>query len=167
MAVGLVYLMLVRMLVGQFSVEPWGVGLDKGDKVLCQKVNNILAEALHDGTWTKIFDATLGSSGIHIPQPTPPTPTAPERAVGLLAWRLTALLRCDRLLRVRSDVFANGVMGHGMVLQARWAAGGQVSGFRRAGREEQRSDCGTAAERPPQCPYVAAQSAVKAMYGLG
>ncbi len=61
----------LKIVGGQFSVEPWGVGLGKGDKVLCQKVNSILVEALHDGTWTKIFDATLGSSGIHVPQPTP------------------------------------------------------------------------------------------------
>jgi glutamate transport system substrate-binding protein len=54
-----------------FSVELWGIGIAKGDPVLCQKINSILDEAMRDGTWAKIFDATLGRSGIQAHRPTP------------------------------------------------------------------------------------------------
>ncbi|KMS91384.1 glutamate ABC transporter substrate-binding protein [Prauserella rugosa] len=46
-----------------FSEEPYGIGLPKDDKALRDKVNDILQEAMDDGTWQKIYDATLGKSG--------------------------------------------------------------------------------------------------------
>jgi glutamate transport system substrate-binding protein len=46
-----------------FSQEKYGVGLPKDDKALRDKVNDILQTAETDGTWQKIYDATLGKSG--------------------------------------------------------------------------------------------------------
>ncbi|KWW99755.1 ABC transporter substrate-binding protein [Carbonactinospora thermoautotrophica] len=57
-------------LVGEkFSTEKYGVGLPKDDKALRDKINDILEAAAKDGTWKKIYDATLGKSGT---QDTPP-----------------------------------------------------------------------------------------------
>ncbi len=56
-----------------FSTEPYGVGLKKDDSALRNKVNDILAGAESDGTWKKIYDATLGKSG------SPAEPPALER----------------------------------------------------------------------------------------
>jgi glutamate transport system substrate-binding protein len=50
--------------VGQpFSTEKYGIGLPKDDKALRDFVNDILAAAVTDGSWQKIYDATLGKSG--------------------------------------------------------------------------------------------------------
>jgi glutamate transport system substrate-binding protein len=46
-----------------FSQEKYGVGLPKDDKALRDKVNDILQTAETDGTWQKLYDATLGKSG--------------------------------------------------------------------------------------------------------
>ncbi|CAM3000962.1 glutamate ABC transporter substrate-binding protein [Saccharomonospora xinjiangensis] len=46
-----------------FSEEPYGIGLPKDDDALRDKVNDILEEAMKDGTWQEIYDATLGKSG--------------------------------------------------------------------------------------------------------
>lgn len=46
-----------------FSEEPYGIGLPKEDDALRDKVNDILEEAMEDGTWQEIYDATLGKSG--------------------------------------------------------------------------------------------------------
>lgn len=56
-----------------FSTEPYGIGLKKDDSALRNKVNDILAGAESDGTWKKIYDATLGKSG------SPAEPPALER----------------------------------------------------------------------------------------
>ncbi|PRX49583.1 amino acid ABC transporter substrate-binding protein (PAAT family) [Prauserella shujinwangii] len=53
-----------------FSDEPYGIGLPKNDKALRDKVNDILQEAMDDGTWQKIYDATLGKSGASAEMPT-------------------------------------------------------------------------------------------------
>ena len=51
-------------LVGQpFSSEPYGIGLPHDDKALRDKVNDVLQQSFQDGTWQKIYDATLGKSG--------------------------------------------------------------------------------------------------------
>jgi glutamate transport system substrate-binding protein len=52
-----------------FSKEPYGIGLNKDDKVLRDKVNDTLQKALDDGTWQKIYDATLGKSGASANKP--------------------------------------------------------------------------------------------------
>jgi glutamate transport system substrate-binding protein len=46
-----------------FSTEPYGIGLKKGDKSSCQKINNILTAAASDGRYKAAWDATLGKSG--------------------------------------------------------------------------------------------------------
>jgi glutamate transport system substrate-binding protein len=57
--------------IGQpFSEEPYGIGLPKDDKALRDKVNDILQDALDDGTWQEIYDTTLGKSGSKAEKPT-------------------------------------------------------------------------------------------------
>jgi len=46
-----------------FSTEPYGIGLAHDDKALRDKVNDILQASFDDGSWQKIYDATLGKSG--------------------------------------------------------------------------------------------------------
>jgi glutamate transport system substrate-binding protein len=53
-----------------FSKEPYGIGLGKDDKALRDKINDSLQKALDDGTWQKIYDATLGKSGATATKPT-------------------------------------------------------------------------------------------------
>lgn len=53
-----------------FSDEPYGIGLPKNDKALRDKVNDILQQAMDDGTWQRIYDATLGKSGTKAQMPT-------------------------------------------------------------------------------------------------
>jgi glutamate transport system substrate-binding protein len=61
-------------LVGEpFSEEPYGIGLNKDDSALRNKINDLLQAAEGDGTWQKIYDGTLGLSG------TPASPPALER----------------------------------------------------------------------------------------
>ncbi|MFD2473955.1 glutamate ABC transporter substrate-binding protein [Amycolatopsis silviterrae] len=56
-----------------FSKEPYGIGLNKDDKVLRGKIDDLLQASIDNGTWKKIYDATLGKSGA------PATPPAIER----------------------------------------------------------------------------------------
>jgi glutamate transport system substrate-binding protein len=53
-----------------FSKEPYGVGLNKDDKALRDKINDALQASLDSGTWQKIYDATLGKSGSATTKPT-------------------------------------------------------------------------------------------------
>ncbi|MHA6626076.1 glutamate ABC transporter substrate-binding protein [Pseudonocardia sichuanensis] len=53
-----------------FSEEPYGIGVPLADTALRTKINDILQEAIDDGTWQRIYDATLGLSGSPA---TPPT----------------------------------------------------------------------------------------------
>ncbi|WP_255694666.1 glutamate ABC transporter substrate-binding protein [Actinomycetospora soli] len=60
--------------VGQvFSQEPYGIGVPRDDVAFRNKVNDLLQQAETDGTWQRIYDATLGKSG------TPATPPAIQR----------------------------------------------------------------------------------------
>jgi glutamate transport system substrate-binding protein len=50
--------------VGQvFSSEPYGVGVPRDDVAFRTKVNDLLQQAETDGTWQRIYAATLGKSG--------------------------------------------------------------------------------------------------------
>jgi glutamate transport system substrate-binding protein len=46
-----------------FSTEPYGIGLKKGDKSSCEKINAILTAAASDGRYKAAWEATLGKSG--------------------------------------------------------------------------------------------------------
>lgn len=46
-----------------FTQEPYGIGMNKADKVLRDAVNNALDKRIKDGTYKKIYEATLGLSG--------------------------------------------------------------------------------------------------------
>lgn len=51
-------------LVGEnFSTEPYGIGVPLADTALRTKINDVLQSSYDDGTWQKIYDATLGKSG--------------------------------------------------------------------------------------------------------
>ncbi|MDT7741947.1 MAG: glutamate transport system substrate-binding protein [Actinomycetota bacterium] len=50
--------------VGQvFSSEPYGVGVPRDDVAFRAKVNDLIQQAETDGTWQRIYTATLGKSG--------------------------------------------------------------------------------------------------------
>lgn len=53
-----------------FSQEPYGIGLNKDDSALRNKIDDLLQASLDDGTWQKIYDATLGKSGSTATKPT-------------------------------------------------------------------------------------------------
>jgi len=53
-----------------FSKEPYGIGMTHDDKPLRDKVNDILQQAIDDGTWQNIYDATLGKSNSEASPPT-------------------------------------------------------------------------------------------------
>ncbi len=56
--------------VGQpFSTEKYGIGLPKDDKALRAAVNDLLEASFTDGTWQKIYDGTLGKSGVSAQPP--------------------------------------------------------------------------------------------------
>lgn len=44
----------------RFSVEPWGVGIQKGDIAFCEFVDAVLKEADQDGSYAQAFAATVG-----------------------------------------------------------------------------------------------------------
>jgi glutamate transport system substrate-binding protein len=50
-----------------FTVEKYGVGLKKGDDALRKHINDMFTNG--KDTWTKIYDQTLGQSGIKVEQP--------------------------------------------------------------------------------------------------
>ncbi|MEE1751687.1 glutamate ABC transporter substrate-binding protein [Streptomyces sp. SP18CS02] len=52
-----------------FTKEPYGVGMNKDDKVLREAINKSLETHIKDGTYKKIYDATLGLSGSPFVQP--------------------------------------------------------------------------------------------------
>jgi glutamate transport system substrate-binding protein len=63
--------------VGQpFSTEKYGVGLKKGDKDTCEKVNAALKKMIDDGSWQKAVDANLGPAGFKPGEGNPPTAEA-------------------------------------------------------------------------------------------
>ncbi|MER8043895.1 glutamate ABC transporter substrate-binding protein [Streptomyces sp. NPDC094032] len=52
-----------------FTEEPYGIGMSKEDKVLRDKVNDVLEKFEKDGTYKKIYEATLGLSGSAYTEP--------------------------------------------------------------------------------------------------
>ncbi|MUM07448.1 ABC transporter substrate-binding protein [Mycobacterium sp. CBMA 213] len=59
-------------LIGKpFSVEPYGVGLRKGNKDLRQKINDAIVKMQQSGEWRAAFDRNLGPAGLSAPAPPP------------------------------------------------------------------------------------------------
>ncbi|HVW42700.1 MAG TPA: glutamate ABC transporter substrate-binding protein [Amycolatopsis sp.] len=46
-----------------FSQEPYGIGLNKDDSALRNKIDDLLQASIDNGTWQKIYNSTLGKSG--------------------------------------------------------------------------------------------------------
>lgn len=63
----------LKVLGKPFSKEPYGIGMNKDDKVLRDAVNDALENHEKNGDWKKAYDATLGLSG------SPAEPPALER----------------------------------------------------------------------------------------
>ena len=57
----------LKVLDGLFTEERYGVGIPKGDAALQEHINTLFTEGGDE--WQKIFDATLGQSGITVEQP--------------------------------------------------------------------------------------------------
>ncbi|HEY9369475.1 glutamate ABC transporter substrate-binding protein [Streptomyces sp.] len=52
-----------------FTEEPYGVGMNKDDKTLRDAINTSLENHIKDGTYKKIYEATLGLSGSAFVEP--------------------------------------------------------------------------------------------------
>lgn len=50
----------VKLVGGQFTQEPYGIGIKKGKTDMVQFVDATLARMFQDGTWDKIYDKHLG-----------------------------------------------------------------------------------------------------------
>jgi glutamate transport system substrate-binding protein len=56
-----------------FSEERYGVGIKKGDKALCEKINTAIKKMIDDGSWQKAVDDNLGPAGFKVdPAVNPP-----------------------------------------------------------------------------------------------
>jgi glutamate transport system substrate-binding protein len=55
-----------------FSDELYGIGVQKGDTAMVEKVNAALKQYIDDGSWAKSLNSTVRPSGYSIPDP--PTP---------------------------------------------------------------------------------------------
>jgi glutamate transport system substrate-binding protein len=60
----------LKVVGNQFSQEPYGIGLQRGQDVFREFVNKTLEDSYADGTWKAAFESTLGKLGV----PTPPPP---------------------------------------------------------------------------------------------
>lgn len=58
-----------------FTTEPYGIGLPPGDPALVRAVNRALRNAFRDGSWTRAWKRTVGTTGAPVPDP----PTAALR----------------------------------------------------------------------------------------
>jgi glutamate transport system substrate-binding protein len=60
----------LKLVGNQFSQEPYGIGLQRGDDAFREFINTTLEKSYIDGSWKTAFEATLGKLGV--PTPTPP-----------------------------------------------------------------------------------------------
>jgi glutamate transport system substrate-binding protein len=49
-----------------FSEERYGIGIKKGDKALCEKINTAIGKMISSGDWQKAIDANLGPAGFKV-----------------------------------------------------------------------------------------------------
>ena len=59
----------LRVVGKPFTEEPYGIGMNKDDKALRDFINSSLEKHEQDGTYKKIYDATLGLSGSNYQAP--------------------------------------------------------------------------------------------------
>lgn len=64
----------LKVVGAPFSEERYGVGIQKGDTELCEKVNTALEEMVSDGSWQAALDKTVGPSGFKPDAATNPPP---------------------------------------------------------------------------------------------
>jgi glutamate transport system substrate-binding protein len=55
-----------------FSEERYGIGLKKGDKATCEKINTAIAKMISSGEWQKAVDKNLGPAGFKVDSATNP-----------------------------------------------------------------------------------------------
>jgi glutamate transport system substrate-binding protein len=55
-----------------FSEERYGIGLKKGDKATCEKINTALGKMISSGDWQKAVDKNLGPAGFQVDKATNP-----------------------------------------------------------------------------------------------
>ncbi len=88
-----------------FSDELYGIGVQKGDTAMVEKVNAALKQYIEDGSWAKSLDSTVRPSGYSIPDP----PHAGHRLTGTDRDRAGAALSCG----ASGDNSRTGVMVDG------------------------------------------------------
>src|SRR5690606_7445687 len=50
----------LKLVGGQFTTEPYGIGIKKGNTDMVEFVNDLLSEMLEDGRWQEIYEQYLG-----------------------------------------------------------------------------------------------------------
>ncbi len=61
----------LKVVGNQFSTEPYGIGLKRGDDAFRNFINDTLEQSYANGQWKAAFDKTLGKSGVEAPTPPP------------------------------------------------------------------------------------------------
>jgi len=61
----------LKVVGNQFSTEPYGIGLKRGDEAFRNFINDTLEQSYSNGQWKAAFDETLGKSGNEAPTPPP------------------------------------------------------------------------------------------------
>jgi glutamate transport system substrate-binding protein len=61
----------LKVVGNQFSTEPYGIGLKRGDEAFRTFINDTLEQSYSNGQWKAAFDETLGKSGNEAPTPPP------------------------------------------------------------------------------------------------
>ncbi len=61
----------LKVVGNQFSTEPYGIGLARGDDAFRTFINDTLEQSYTNGQWKDAFDETLGKSGVAAPTPPP------------------------------------------------------------------------------------------------
>ncbi|HVF15239.1 MAG TPA: glutamate ABC transporter substrate-binding protein, partial [Acidimicrobiales bacterium] len=61
----------LKVVGNQFSTEPYGIGLKRGDDAFRNFINDLLEQSYSNGQWKNAFDETLGKSGNEAPTPPP------------------------------------------------------------------------------------------------
>lgn len=59
----------LKLVGAPLSIERYGVGLARDDNTLRNTMNDILERSARDGTWRRLFDASLGPSGLDATPP--------------------------------------------------------------------------------------------------